>query len=110
MRRCLLTTLLLAFTLTGCARTSTMVVPPGTDRDQLAATIARRGQNTISDESIPNERPASQPNRLDRSVQWVLEATPVALLCVGLAPLVVLYALAPGPHAPLNLGSLGSSS
>jgi hypothetical protein len=99
----------LAITFAGCARSNPQFIPPGMDRDELAATIAQRGQPLISDGPSEKE-PALRQNRLDRSVQVVIEAVPVALVCVAVIPLVFFYAVAPGPHAPINLGNFSSSS
>src|SRR5262249_43084535 len=110
MRWSIVIVCLFSLILSGCATRQPTFVPPGDDRDQLVASIARRGQDTSSDESVPEALPARQQTRLDRSVQWVLEATPVALTCVAVAPLLVLYALAKGPHGPIDFSKLGSSS
>ena len=68
----------------------------------------RKGQDT-SPEAVAYQPPTAQ-TRVDRAAQYVIEKTPLVLACIALASLVILYALAPGPHQPLNLPSLISSS
>ncbi len=109
MRRYLLTACLCASTLTGCASRPPEFVPAGADREALTAAIRNKGQDTSLEAGPEGHQAAPHLTRLDKGAHVVIEAAPTVLACVVMAPLVVLYALAPGHKEPLNLGNWGSS-
>jgi hypothetical protein len=89
MRTALVVGCIFSLVLSGCAARRAELAPEGTDRDQLAAAIARRGEVVMGDDVTPTERPTSPQSRLDKSVQFVIETTPVVAGCVLLAPVFV---------------------
>ncbi len=99
MRKAVVAACVVSLVLSGCATQRTELVAAGTDREQLAAAIARRGEGIVGDEVTRIDQPPAPLGRLDKTVQFVIEATPVALTCVVMAPLVVAYMFASGHKA-----------
>jgi hypothetical protein len=96
MRRVVVMAWLVAITLTGCAARQVEFVPPGVDRDELAAAIARSGQDTSPEAEV---RPHPCPQTpLDKGIGFTIEAAPYVLLGIVYVPLVALYVLAKGAH------------
>jgi hypothetical protein len=96
MRRAVVAACLVSLVLSGCAAPQTEFVAAGTDREQLMAAIARRGEVITRDDVATTERPTSPQSRLDKSVQFVIETTPIVVGCVLLAPVFVAAMIAKG--------------
>jgi hypothetical protein len=110
MRRVVVFACILSLATTGCATQRAEFVPPGEDRAELAAAIARQGQD-----SSPTPGPsgyATPPllTPLDKGVQLAVVAAPYVVGCVLLAPVIALYIMAPGPKPPLPFNFNSSSS
>jgi hypothetical protein len=102
MRRVVVFACVLSLITTGCATQRTEFVPPGEDRAELAAAIARQGQPT-SPASGPSGYAVPPPQtRLDRVVQMTFEVTPCVLGVAAFIPLIALLILVPGPKPSLG--------
>jgi hypothetical protein len=104
MRRVVVIACVLALLTTGCATHRVEFVPAGVDRDELAAAIARQGQDSTPDEHAPTSQPAPRQTRFDRTVQVGIEVAPWIPVVLVSIPLVGLYALAPGPKSGVDWG------
>jgi hypothetical protein len=89
--------------ITGCATQRTAFLPAGADPQELADAIAARGMDStpsVDGDIHASSRPLTP---VDNCAQGVVRALPVIGTGVVAAPLIVLWAVAKGPHSTLDL-------
>jgi hypothetical protein len=88
---------------TGCATQRTAFLPADANPQELAATIAARGMDStpsVDGDTHASSRPLTT---VDSCAQGVVRALPIIGTGVVAAPLIVLWAVAKGPHSTVDL-------
>jgi hypothetical protein len=99
MRKVIVIACLIAVTLNGCAARRAEVLPPDTDPNQLAATIAQRGQEVPHEALPPSPEPAAADKALDKAARVAVVVAVVGGVCLIAVPLIILCAKGHGhPH------------